>query len=226
MKGEIIDVDWSFHSGVTSGVVAGVDGNVYKFGRTEWCESYRPQVGMPVDFVAHDECVSEVKHFDYRSSSEHEHMQGFVLDSDKQSSEGVISGNDGKRYRVARLDWRNSDVLEMGRKVDFIADGDRARDVCGIATRPGSLPKSKVTAAILAFFFGLFGVHKFYLGFTGQGIIMLLSTIAGFVLTAVLVGYLVLLAVAVISFVEFITYLSRSDQDFYETYFVKKQRWF
>lgn len=153
-------------------------------------------------------------------------MQGFVLDSDKQSSEGVISGNDGKRYRVARLDWRNSDVLEMGRKVDFIADGDRARDVCGIATRPGSLPKSKVTAAILAFFFGLFGVHKFYLGFTGQGIIMLLSTIAGFVLTAVLVGYLVLLAVAVISFVEFITYLSRSDQDFYETYFVKKQRWF
>ena len=34
--------------------------------------------------------------------------------------------------------------------------------------------KSKVAAALLAFFFGSFGVHRFYLGQAGKGIIYLL----------------------------------------------------
>ncbi|MFH6994202.1 TM2 domain-containing protein [Flavobacterium sp. FlaQc-48] len=34
--------------------------------------------------------------------------------------------------------------------------------------------KSKLTAAILAFFFGGIGIHKFYLGQSGQGILYLL----------------------------------------------------
>lgn len=34
--------------------------------------------------------------------------------------------------------------------------------------------KSRVVAALLAFFFGAFGVHKFYLGQTGWGILYLL----------------------------------------------------
>jgi len=33
--------------------------------------------------------------------------------------------------------------------------------------------KNKITAAILAFFLGGFGVHKFYLGRTGAGILYL-----------------------------------------------------
>nr|WP_315224629.1 NINE protein [uncultured Flavobacterium sp.] len=34
--------------------------------------------------------------------------------------------------------------------------------------------KSKLTAAILAFFLGGFGIHKFYLGQSSQGILYLL----------------------------------------------------
>ena len=34
--------------------------------------------------------------------------------------------------------------------------------------------KSKITAAILALFFGGIGIHKFYLGQSGQGILYLL----------------------------------------------------
>ena len=37
--------------------------------------------------------------------------------------------------------------------------------------------KSKVTAAILAFFLGGFGIHNFYPGKTGRGVAQLLNTI-------------------------------------------------
>jgi TM2 domain-containing membrane protein YozV len=37
--------------------------------------------------------------------------------------------------------------------------------------------KSKAVAAILAFFFGAFGVHRFYLGHNGTGAAMLIITI-------------------------------------------------
>ena len=42
---------------------------------------------------------------------------------------------------------------------------------------PGMSNKSKVTAAILAFFLGGFGIHNFYLGKTGRGVAQLLITI-------------------------------------------------
>ena len=37
--------------------------------------------------------------------------------------------------------------------------------------------KSKVVAALLAFFLGYFGVHNFYLGYTGKAIAQLLVTL-------------------------------------------------
>ncbi|MBS4538091.1 TM2 domain-containing protein [Clostridium sp. D2Q-11] len=39
--------------------------------------------------------------------------------------------------------------------------------------------KSKVVAGLLAIFLGGFGIHKFYLGQTGQGILMLLFAWTG-----------------------------------------------
>lgn len=42
---------------------------------------------------------------------------------------------------------------------------------------PGMSDKSKVTAAIYAFFLGEFGIHNFYLGRTGRGVAQLLITI-------------------------------------------------
>lgn len=64
--------------------------------------------------------------------------------------------------------------------------------------------KSKTTAAILAFFLGGIGVHRFYLGQTGRGILYLL-----FCWTFI---------PAVIAFVDFIIFLTMSDDAFNQKY--------
>jgi TM2 domain-containing membrane protein YozV len=83
----------------------------------------------------------------------------------------------------------------------------------------------KIPAGILGIFLGAFGVHKFYLGMYRAGTIMLLCSIAGLVLSCL--GLHVLFgAMGLIGFVEGIIYLVRSDSDFYNTYFVRRQEWF
>lgn len=39
--------------------------------------------------------------------------------------------------------------------------------------------KSKIVAALLAFFLGTLGIHRFYLGYTNVGIIQIVLTLAG-----------------------------------------------
>lgn len=80
--------------------------------------------------------------------------------------------------------------------------------------------KSKVAAGLLAIFLGGLGVHKFYLGYTTQGVILLLMTILG---TLLLIGPLV---TGIISLIEGIIYLTKSDEDFYNIYVANKKEWF
>ena len=81
-----------------------------------------------------------------------------------------------------------------------------------------SSPKSKLTAGLLALFLGALGVHKFYLGYTMPGVIMLVST----VVTCGWGGGVTL----IISFIEGILYLTKSDEEFTETYVDNKKEWF
>lgn len=74
---------------------------------------------------------------------------------------------------------------------------------CG-ATQSGSGDKSRVTAILLAFFLGGIGAHKFYLGRIGTGIIYLI-----FCWTFI---------PAIVAFVEFIIYLTMSDEAFAAKY--------
>ncbi|MGV0397312.1 NINE protein [Corynebacterium suicordis] len=67
--------------------------------------------------------------------------------------------------------------------------------------------KSKVAAALLAFFLGTLGVHNFYLGYNTRGIIQLVLTILGWFTAIFIVGLFIAGAVGVWAFVEFIMIL-------------------
>jgi TM2 domain-containing membrane protein YozV len=70
----------------------------------------------------------------------------------------------------------------------------------------------KVVAGILAILLGGFGVHKFYLGYTKEGVIQLL-------LSLVCIG-------GIIGIIEGIIYLTKSDAEFVATYVNGRKGWF
>ena len=146
-------------------------------------------------------------------------MRGQVLHFDPQSGTGTISGSDGQRYSFSASDLMGGTTyVSGGANVDFEGEAGQARSVYLVPSVLGE--KNKWIAAILTFFFGWFGVHKFYLGKTNAGIIMLISGTIGWLL--VLPG----LAVALISFIELIIYLVKSEQDFYNDYVAGNRSWF
>lgn len=76
---------------------------------------------------------------------------------------------------------------------------------CGVRQQTVKIgKKSRVAAALLAFFLGGFGVHKFYLGRIGQGFLYLI-----FCWTFI---------PSLIAFIEFIIYLCSSDEEFAKKY--------
>jgi TM2 domain-containing membrane protein YozV len=71
----------------------------------------------------------------------------------------------------------------------------------------------KVAAGILGILLGGLGIHKFYLGYTKEGIIQIvLSLVCG-------IG-------AIIGLIEGIIYLTKSDEEFVATYITGKKGWF
>jgi TM2 domain-containing membrane protein YozV len=72
----------------------------------------------------------------------------------------------------------------------------------------------KIVAGICGILLGGFGVHKFVLGYTTEGIIQI-------VITLVTCG-----AGSIIGLVEGIIYLTKSDEEFVRTYIQSKKGWF
>lgn len=76
----------------------------------------------------------------------------------------------------------------------------------------------KIMAGICAILFGAFGVHKFILGYTTAGLILL-----GITVLTCTAGMIVTFPIGV---VEGIIYLTKSDEEFYETYVLERKDWF
>lgn len=78
--------------------------------------------------------------------------------------------------------------------------------------------EKKVAAGVLGILLGAFGIHKFYLGYTTEGVIMLLVTL----LSCGIAGTVM----QIIGLVEGIIYLAMPDETFVDTYIINRKGWF
>lgn len=149
-------------------------------------------------------------------------MKGTILNFNPASREGVISAEDGNRYNFDAPEWKSAVTPAAGGHVDFSVQEGKAVAIYQIAGSIGLSGNSKkLPAALLALFLGCFGAHKFYLGYTGQGLIMLLVFLFGFILLGI-----PSFAIGAIAFIEFIIYLTKSEEEFERTYVIGKKGWF
>ena len=86
----------------------------------------------------------------------------------------------------------------------------------------GADASKKIAAGICGILIGAFGVHKFILGYTTEGVIMLVVSLVAGIFTCGLSTAVM----GVIGLIEGIIYLTKSDREFIDTYVIKKQGWF
>lgn len=159
-------------------------------------------------------------------------MNGRVFSYSVQDNAGIISGDDGRRYTFEGPQWREQDLPVQGAHVDFqvAADTDQAVSIYLVREEAPTTTlgeKNKVVAGILAILFGALGAHKFYLGYSGQGALLLVLFILGIALLFVFgIGLFVLLVIGIISLVEGIIYLTKPDAEFEATYVKGRKAWF
>ena len=81
-----------------------------------------------------------------------------------------------------------------------------------------SAASTKIPAGICGILLGALGVHKFILGYTKEGIIMLLVSVLTMGFAAPVM--------AIIGLIEGIMYLVKSDDEYVATYVTGKKGWF
>ncbi len=81
---------------------------------------------------------------------------------------------------------------------------------------PGA--EKKLVAGLLGIFLNCLGIHKFYLGYQKEGLIMLLVS-----LLTCGIGAIVMWPIGLI---EGIIYLTKSDDEFVKTYVTGRKGWF
>jgi len=91
--------------------------------------------------------------------------------------------------------------------------------------KPPSAEK-KIPAGICGILIGSLGIHKFILGYTTEGVIMLATSLAGIVLSCFFLPILATMAMGIIGLIEGIIYLTKSDEEFVSTYITAKKGWF
>lgn len=84
----------------------------------------------------------------------------------------------------------------------------------------------KILAGILAIIVGSLGVHKFILGYNKEGFILLGATVISYLLVCLLIGAFLVWIPPLIGLIEGIIYLTKSDEEFYNTYQVGRKPWF
>ena len=84
--------------------------------------------------------------------------------------------------------------------------------------RPSDRASNKIAAGVCGILLGCLGVHKFILGYTGAGLIMLLVSVLSCGFAAPVFG--------IIGLIEGILYLVKSDEEFVRLYVDGRKEWF
>ncbi|MDD3009145.1 MAG: TM2 domain-containing protein [Arcobacter sp.] len=145
-------------------------------------------------------------------------MRGKILDFSIQESKGIILADNGERFNFVTAEWKGTKSPSINQVVDFSTNNEMAEAIYSVSNE-GS--KSKIVAGILALFLGGFGIHKFYLGCTASGIIMLVVFLFGFILLGI-----PSFIIGLIAFIEALIYFFKSDDKFEEIYVNNKKCWF
>jgi TM2 domain-containing membrane protein YozV len=117
-----------------------------------------------------------------------------------------------------------SDWKPIGTLAEFAADFDTAPTAAippAFASPPALYnprASNKIAAGICGILLGAFGVHKFILGYTGAGLIMLLVT-----LLTCFIAYPVM---HLLGLIEGIIYLAKTDEEFVRNYVDQRKEWF
>ncbi len=148
-------------------------------------------------------------------------MRGQVLGVDARTGDGLVSGDDGRRYRFGPADWAHRGEPAIGATVDFETDEGRALSIfpvpgvaAGAVAVPAPAPaarindRNKYVAALVAFFLGPLGIHRFYLGRKKTGVLMLIMSITFFGL----------IVTAPWALIDMVRYLIMSDEEFAARY--------
>ncbi|MDD3003774.1 TM2 domain-containing protein [Flavobacterium sp.] len=83
----------------------------------------------------------------------------------------------------------------------------------------------RILTGVLAILLGSLGVHKFVLGYNNEGFILLFLTVLGYATLCFFVGGIIIVATSFLGLLEGIIYLTRSDEEFFETYQRNKKPW-
>ena len=151
-------------------------------------------------------------------------------------------GADGQQYGPVNIDQIRRWLAENRLRADTLVQAEGSlewkplssfpelaaelKTIPPTITPPGAVPafvsnpraSNKIPAGICGIILGAFGVHKFILGYTGTGVLMLLVTIL-----SCGVFYPVM---HLIGLIEGIIYLAKSDDDFVHTYVDGRKEWF
>ncbi len=120
---------------------------------------------------------------------------------------------------------------DLGDKADDFAEGakDTAKEFADGAKEAFSDvggENKKMLVGIIAIILGSLGIHKFILGYQKEGIILLVASVVGYATLCIVIGSFILMATGIIGLIEGIIYLTKSDEEFYNTYQVGKKPWF
>ncbi|AGF74376.1 putative membrane protein [Bartonella australis AUST/NH1] len=121
-------------------------------------------------------------------------MRGTIISQDQGTY--LVSGDDGKRYQFATWDWLGKNTPKVGDIIDFVYEGGVVNSVFPLLEQQSQ--QSKAMLALICWFTGVFGIHRFMVGKIWTGILMLILSlsVAGLVITGIwaIIDFIVIVA--------------------------------